>query len=127
MSTKRVLMDAGALSLAAMLVACSGAQQPGEDTPAADYPTKAIEFIVPYDPGGSTDTTARVFAEALANELDGTVNVVNRPGGGTVIGITEAANATPDGYTVALAPASSFVTAPLTQEVAYSTDDFISV
>ncbi len=132
-SSRSLLAVAAGLTLALGITACSnGAPAPegsaAPDAGAADgFPERPIEFIVPYDPGGSSDTTARVFSEALAAELEGTINVINRPGGGTVIGMTEAAGAKPDGYTLTLLPGSSFVTAPLTQEVPFGPEDFVSI
>jgi tripartite-type tricarboxylate transporter receptor subunit TctC len=67
---------------------------------AQDYPARAIELIVPWSAGGGTDATGRMVAELLSQALGRPVNVVNRTGGGGVVGHTEIANATPDGYTL---------------------------
>lgn len=64
------------------------------------YPTKPINVIVPYSPGGSTDLTARVMAEYLKKTWGVPVNVVSKPGGLTVPGCLEVYNAKPDGYTI---------------------------
>ncbi|GHC27916.1 Bug family tripartite tricarboxylate transporter substrate binding protein [Aidingimonas halophila] len=71
----------------------------------ADYPEKPIELIVPWSAGGGTDAVARQFANGLEEELDRTVNVVNRTGGSGVVGHTAMANADPDGYTLGLVTA----------------------
>lgn len=65
-----------------------------------DYPSQPISIIVPYGAGGSGDTVARIVSDRLADELGVTVNVVNRPGAGGEIGISEIANAEADGYTL---------------------------
>jgi tripartite-type tricarboxylate transporter receptor subunit TctC len=57
-------------------------------------------LIVPFAAGGSTDVQARILAPALERELGVTVNVVNRPGAGSQVGITELVRSRPDGYTV---------------------------
>jgi tripartite-type tricarboxylate transporter receptor subunit TctC len=75
------------------------------------YPTRAIRFIVPYPPGGSTDPMARLVANKLAERWGQSVVVDNRPGGSTIIGTEVVAKAAPDGHTILLA-SSAFVTGP---------------
>lgn len=67
---------------------------------AAAYPDKAIDLVVAWAPGGSTDTAARVAAKHLSEELDVPVNVVNKGGGAGVPGVISVVNARPDGYTL---------------------------
>jgi tripartite-type tricarboxylate transporter receptor subunit TctC len=69
---------------------------------AQDYPSRAITFIVPYPPGGSTDLIARAVADGLRERLGQTVIVENRVGGGGVVGLEAATRAQPDGYTIVL-------------------------
>jgi tripartite-type tricarboxylate transporter receptor subunit TctC len=66
----------------------------------ADWPTKAITLIVPWAAGGGTDATARVVGEALEKKLGQPVNIVNRTGGGGLVGHTDIVRAKPDGYTL---------------------------
>lgn len=86
---------------------------------AADYPTKPIEVIVPYSPGGPTDTLARVMAKAMGENLGQTLIVKNVAGGGTLIGATEAARAKPDGYTLMIGSSTPLVTAPIIHKATY--------
>ena len=72
---------------------------------AQSFPDHPIRFVVPYAPGGATDTSARIAAEYLAAKLGQQVLVDNKPGGGTIIGTEIVAKAKPDGYTILLAPA----------------------
>ena len=67
---------------------------------AEDYPTRTINLIVPYPAGGGVDTVGRVIANKLSDGLKQQVIVVNKPGAGSVIGVRDAAKATPDGYTI---------------------------
>jgi tripartite-type tricarboxylate transporter receptor subunit TctC len=67
---------------------------------AAAYPDDPITIIVPSAPGGGTDATARLLADGLEDQLGVPVNVVNRAGGGSLIGHTEIVQAEPDGYTI---------------------------
>ena len=64
------------------------------------YPTKPITIVIAYPPGGSTDLTGRVVANALAKSLNATVVVENVGGAGGAIGAQRVLNAAPDGYTL---------------------------
>ncbi len=70
---------------------------------AAGYPSKPIRIVVPYPPGGGTDTLARSLAQRLTANVGQQVIVDNRGGAGGTIGMEIAAKAPPDGYTIALA------------------------
>lgn len=67
---------------------------------AQDYPTRPLTYTVPWSPGGGTDTTSRALAAVLQDALGTSVNVVNRTGGGGVVGHLALAQARPDGYTI---------------------------
>ena len=69
---------------------------------AQNWPNKPIRLIVPFPPGGGTDTFARPLAQKLAAQLGQSVVIDNRGGAGGNIGATAAAKATPDGYTFLL-------------------------
>jgi tripartite-type tricarboxylate transporter receptor subunit TctC len=88
---RRSLLLAG---LAAPVVIPSGARAQ------APYPDRPIRFIVPFPPGGGTDTWARIAAEGMAPELGQPIVIENRGGAGGMVGTEAAAKATPDGYTL---------------------------
>src|SRR5687768_376842 len=67
---------------------------------AQTYPTKPIRLIVPFAPGGATDTFSRSLATELTQTLGQSVIVENRPGAGTTIGADVVAKAPPDGHTL---------------------------
>jgi tripartite-type tricarboxylate transporter receptor subunit TctC len=71
---------------------------------AAQYPERAIRFIVPQAAGSATDNISRIVAPELAKQLGQSVVVDNRPGGALTIGIDAVAKAPPDGYTLGMGP-----------------------
>lgn len=74
----------------------------GAPAVAADnFPSRTVEFIVPYAPGGPLDTMARLLADKVKSDL-GVVVVENRPGAGGNIGAGVAAKAQPDGHTLVM-------------------------
>lgn len=81
---------------------------------AQEYPTKTVTLVVPFGPGGSSDTYGRYIAAGLQKLWGQTVIVENRPGAGSAIGSAHVAQAKPDGYTL-LFPSASFAAAPAIQ------------
>ena len=64
------------------------------------YPSRPIELVVPFNPGGSADVAARCYSDDLAKILNVPVNVVNRAGGTGIQGTTYVINSKKDGYTL---------------------------
>jgi len=83
-----------ALASASLLPAATQAQAP--------WPAKAIRFIVPFAPGGTSEIVARSVSSELTKQLGQSVYVENKPGSAGVIAMQEAAKAPPDGHTVIL-------------------------
>lgn len=93
--TKKYFRKAFLLCLALILIGwASEVQAQGK------YPTRAINIIVPFTPGGSTDMAARAMAPFLTKRWKVPVNVVNKPGGNTIPGTFEVYSSPPDGYTM---------------------------
>lgn len=80
-----------------------------------DWPTKTIKIVVPYAPGGSSDTLGRLIARHLQDVFKQSVVVDNKAGAGGTIGSREVAKAAPDGYTLVVSGIGSHVIAPVDQ------------
>jgi tripartite-type tricarboxylate transporter receptor subunit TctC len=89
----------GLLAAGLAQVGVSHAQRSVSAAPSL-YPSKPIRFIVPFPPGGGTDTVGRMLAQRLTERLGQQVIVDNRGGANAIIGTEIAAKAPPDGYTL---------------------------
>ena len=95
---------------------------------AQQYPTKPVRVIVPFPPGGVTDTATRLVAQKLSERLKQQFFVENIPGAGGNLGMGQAAKAPGDGYTILVASSSIVVNPSLYKSLTYDIDkDFIPV
>jgi tripartite-type tricarboxylate transporter receptor subunit TctC len=96
-------------------------------TLAADYPTRPIRMIVPFSPGGTSDTLARILGQKLTEAWGQQIVVDTRPGASGIIGTELAARAPADGYTLLHGNLSQFATNPfLYSKIPYDTfRDFV--
>ena len=99
-------------ALAATIAMISGAV-------AADYPDHPIKLIVPFAPGGSTDSQARVLADYLGRALGQQVVVVNVGGAGGTLGLNQGGKAAPDGYTLVTATPSLTINPYIQKNIPY--------
>lgn len=79
------------------------------------YPAKPVKLVVPFAPGGTTDIIARVITGNIPASFGQTMIVENKSGAGGLLGATETARATPDGYSLGVATVSTVATAPALQ------------
>ena len=84
-----------------------------------DYPTHPVRLIVPFAPGGSTDSQACVLADFLGRALGQQVVVVNVGGAGGTIGLNQGAKAAPDGYTLVTATPSMTINPYIQKNIPY--------
>ena len=113
-----MLRSAGFLGLL-MLAAQAAAQ---------DWPTRPVRVIVPFPPGGGTDTVARPLSNKLSQMLGQQFVIDNRGGAGGTIGASVAAKSAADGYTVLLAPVHLAVAVSAYKSLPYDLEkDLIAV
>lgn len=79
----------------------------------SDWPSRSIRLVVPYAPGGSSDTLGRMIAKYLTETLKQNVVVENRAGAAGMIGSQQVARAAPDGYSLVISGIASHVLAPI--------------
>lgn len=87
---------------------------------AQNYPERPIRLIVPFSPGGTSDLVARIMAIKLGEDLGQTVIVDNRGGAGSTLGVSIAARATPDGYTLLVAHIALAINQTLYSKLSYN-------
>jgi tripartite-type tricarboxylate transporter receptor subunit TctC len=112
---KSLLALAGALALACL------APVQAQD----NYPTKAVQVVVPWAAGGSVDTMGRALVAGMSKALGQQFVVLNRDGASGIVGTSAAANAAPDGYTLTFGPITPITNAAqLMKKTPFKVDDF---
>src|SRR2546428_13078434 len=91
----------------------------GADVAQGSYPARPVTTVVGFEPGGGTDTTARIVAPALGELLGQQVVVENRAGAGGNIAVDYVAKQAPDGYTIVLANVGALAVNPHLIKVPY--------
>lgn len=91
-------------ALLCLVTACAAAPAAFAAEP---YPSKPIKIVVPYAPGGASDTLARAVAETMTQSLGQPAIVENRPGASGTTGSEQVARAAPDGYTLVMGTSAS--------------------
>ena len=95
---------------------------------AGDYPDHSVKVIVPFPAGGATDIAGRIITQKLSERLGRQFFIENISGAGGNIGMTIAARAPPNGYTILLASSSIVVNPNLYKSIPFDVEkDFIAV
>jgi len=111
-----------------VLLAAGFACVPAGPAAAQSYPNRAIRLIVPYAPGSTTDTLARLVGQKLTDALGQQVVIDNRAGAGGIVGTDLAAKATPDGHTLVVVPGSHAINPSLHAKLPFHpVNDFSTV
>ncbi|MBB5215628.1 Bug family tripartite tricarboxylate transporter substrate binding protein [Parapusillimonas granuli] len=115
------------LKFIASLIALSAALLSGTST-AQGWPERSIRVIVPFAPGGGTDIFTRVMAPRLSEVLGQQIVVDNKPGGSSIIGSQQVAQAAPDGYTLLIVDSTFMINPSLRNNLPYdSVKDFTPI
>jgi tripartite-type tricarboxylate transporter receptor subunit TctC len=120
MNFRRTLLAFATAVVVAPALLASGAAR-------AEWPDKAIRWIVPFGPGGANDLIARAAAEAVSKRLGQPVVIENKPGAGAVIGADYVARAKPDGYTWLIGAAGVVTNSMLRTDMPYADGDLVPV
>jgi tripartite-type tricarboxylate transporter receptor subunit TctC len=95
------------LALAALAAERGSAQERAQD-----YPSRQVNFIVPFAPGGGTDILGRLIGQKLSDRYGKPFVIENRPGAGTVTAAVQVAKSAPDGYTIMMATSGTMAMNP---------------
>lgn len=110
MNRRHFLASTGAVALTGILPGTAHSRK------ADAFPNKPIHLVVPFAPGGTTDSFARLFGRYFAEQLGVAVVVENHPGGGGMVGSSKVKRSAPDGYTLVFQSPTAGVTGPLTRK-----------
>jgi len=105
----------------ALAIAWAWAAVPFAPAHAQSWPTKPVRLIVPFAPGGGTDTLARLIAQRLGDALGQSVVVDNRPAVDGIVGSELVAKGVPDGYTLLIVSSSHAINPALGRKLPYDT------
>ena len=93
---------------------------------AGDWPNKSIKVVVPYTPGGSTDTTTRIIMDKLSARLKQNIVIENKPGANGNVGTAAVARAEPDGYTF-VSVLAAFSISPHLYQMPFAPDALVPI
>jgi tripartite-type tricarboxylate transporter receptor subunit TctC len=93
------------------LIAAAGDRALSQDR-VEDYPSRQVNFVVPFAPGGGTDILGRLFGQKLSDRFGKPFVIENRPGAGTVTAAVQVAKSAPDGYTIMMATSGTMAMNP---------------
>lgn len=128
MTPKSLLTAAAQAAMVLTLLAAGSASSQTTTRSRQAYPTKPIRVVLPFAPGGSTDTLMRILAPKLGESLGQTIIIDNRGGGGGNIGAEIVARSAPDGYTIFVASAMLTTNKSLYSKLTYDPErDFAPV
>lgn len=89
---------------------------------AQDYPKGPIQLVVPFSSGGATDIFWRTLGEQFSKNIKANIAIVNKPGGGGIVGMSTVVNAKPDGYTICAGNSDTVNITPLfTKDLPFDT------
>lgn len=118
LSRRDILRTGLGLGAAAFITGCSVKKDDPGQSGTTNFPTRSIEWVVPFAAGGSTDLIARQVAKSLEKPLKQPVVVINKDGAAGAVGTKEVITGPPDGYKMVFSPSSLFAITPHLQQSA---------
>jgi tripartite-type tricarboxylate transporter receptor subunit TctC len=103
------------------LIALAFALAPFAPAAAQDFPKGPVKIIIPFPPGGPTDTVGRLIGQKLSEAWGQPVVIDYKPGAGTAIGVDAVAKSAPDGHTIGMVNSAFAVNASLRKKLPYDT------
>ena len=94
---------------------------------ASDYPTRYIDVVIPYGPGGSTDSVIRLYKDKVEKILGQPIVVIYKPGAAGVTAGEHVRQSKPDGYTIFMSSDAALVTSILVKKASFTLDDFAPI
>jgi tripartite-type tricarboxylate transporter receptor subunit TctC len=116
---------AGVLQVAILAVAALGST--AGPALAQAWPQRPVTMILPYPPGGTIDTQARIMSERLAAKLGQPFIVQNKPGATGAIATEFVIRSEADGYTLLFASSAQTTSVPMTEKVSYKVEDLVPI
>lgn len=111
-----------------VLVAAALLPIPGALEAQQKFPTKPIRIVVPFSPGGGTDSLARIISQKMGENWGYPMVIENRTGAGGMIGTALVAKATPDGHTLLVSSSAFAINAAMNRDLPYDPlKDFVGV
>ena len=102
-----------------LLVAAALLAMPGALEAQLKFPTRPIRIVVPFSPGGGTDTVARIISQKMGESWGQAMVIENRTGAGGTIGTALVAKATPDGHTLLVSSSAFAINAAMDRDLPY--------
>lgn len=119
MTARTLILATGAAALAAVVAIPAAVAQ--------DYPAKPVQMVVPFGQGGATDQVARMIAPMLEEKLGQSIVIVNQPGAGGAIGLSNLSRARADGYTIGIGSDTTLGSRPMMSDTGYTADDLATI
>ncbi|MCK9512604.1 MAG: tripartite tricarboxylate transporter substrate binding protein [Pigmentiphaga sp.] len=125
MTNRRTLLKAATLAAPALAFGLPSWARASSET--NKYPTKQPRLIIPYPPGGPTDTLARILSQRVSEGWPHAVLIDYVPGAGTAIGVSTVARSAPDGYTFGVVNSAFVTNTLLRKNLGYSLDQLTGI
>jgi tripartite-type tricarboxylate transporter receptor subunit TctC len=108
-------------------IACAALLMGATFASAQSWPSRPVRVVIPFTPGGGSDTTARILGQKMGENTGQTFIADNKPGAGGNIAFEFVSKADPDGYTLLYSPVGIAINPTLFAKVNYRIEDFVAI